>query len=72
VEQTKTSIYVDTTRAGTQIPDLNLKLRVAEHIRAQYDYNETAEVRDILNETKPGAWRKPTMLNMLKKVFSAP
>ena len=69
-EHTRASIDIGTTKSSTQIPDLNLKLRVAEHICAQYDYHETTNIRDILNETKPGAWKKPTLLKMLKMVFS--
>ena len=49
----------------------DLKLRVAEHIVAQYDYQGFDDVRDILAETKVGARRKPILLKILKKVFSA-
>ena len=62
-------IDAGTTRECTTVADL--KLRVAEHILAQYDCYGNTDVRDILNETKPGAWRRPTLLKMLKMVFSA-
>ena len=69
-EQNKAFFNGDTTKESTAIPDLTLKLRVAEHILAQYDCYGTTDVRDILNETKPGAWKRPTLLKMLKMVFS--
>ncbi len=68
-EKTIASIDVGTTKVCTTIADL--KLRVAEHILAQYDGYGTNDVRNILNETKVGAWRRPTLLKMLKMVFSA-
>ncbi len=68
-KQTRALIYVGTTKVSTKITDLDLKIRVAEHIRAQYDCYGTTDVRDILNETKPGAWKRPTLLKMLKMVF---
>lgn len=49
----------------------DLKLRVAEHVVAQYDYRGVNDVWDIIAETKVGARRKPTLLKILKKVFSA-
>ena len=67
--QTRASIDIGTKKACTTIADL--KLRVAEHILAQYDCYEATDVRNILNETKAGAWRRPTLLNMIKMVFSA-
>ena len=60
---------VDTTKTCTTVADL--KLRVAEHILAQYDCYSATDVRSILNETKVGAWGRPTLQNMLKMVFSA-
>jgi len=68
-EQTIASIDVGTTKVCPTIADL--KLRVAEHIVAQYDGYATIDVRDILAETKVGAWRRPTLLKILKMVFSA-
>ena len=49
----------------------DLKLRVAQHIVAQYDYHGVNEAWDIIAETKVGAWRRPTLLKILKKIFSA-
>ena len=49
----------------------DLKLRIAEHIVDQQCYQEIDEVHDILAETKVGARRKPALLEILKKVFSA-
>ena len=67
-EKTTASIDVGTTKVCTTT---DLKLRVVEHILAQYDGYGTNDVRNILNETKVGAWRRPTLLKMLKMVFSA-
>ena len=60
---------VGTTKVCTTIADL--KLRVAEHIVAQYDGYGTTDVRNILAETKVGAWRRAALLKILKMVFSA-
>jgi len=60
---------VGTTKICTDI--VSLKLRMAEHILAQYDYAGTTDVRDILNETKTGAWRRPALEKIIKMVFSA-
>jgi len=68
-KQTIASIDVGATKACTNIADL--KLRVAEHILAQYDCYGTTDIRNILDETKVGAWRRPTLLKILKMVFSA-
>jgi len=69
-EQAIVSIDVDTTKVCIDIADL--KLRVAEHIIAQDDCYGTADVvRNILAETKVGAWRKPALVKKLKMVFSA-
>jgi len=68
-KQTITSTDNGTTKVCKTIADL--QLRVAEHILAQYDCYDATDVRNILNETKAGAWRRPTLLKMLKMVFSA-
>ena len=68
VEQTIASIDIDNTKAGTTTAAL--RLRMVEHILAQYNGYETSDVRSILNETKAGEWRRPNLLNMLKMVFS--
>ena len=60
---------VNSTNICATIADL--KLRVAEHIVAQYDYQGLDKVRDILAETKVGARRETSLLKILKKVFSA-
>jgi hypothetical protein len=49
----------------------NLKLRVAEHIAAQYDCYRAADVPTILAETKVGAWRRTDLEKKLKMLFSA-
>ncbi len=67
-KQTIDFINAGTTNAPISIADL--KLRVAEHILAQYDCCETSDVQNILDETKVGAWRRPTLQKMLKMVFS--
>jgi len=66
-KQSKASINGD-TRVCATIADL--RVRVAEHILAQYDYYGTTEVRNILDETKAGAWRRPTLLKVVKTLFS--
>ena len=43
---------------------------MAQHIVAQYDYHGINEARDIMTETKVGAWRKPALLKILKEIFS--
>ena len=68
-KQTTGFVDAGTTRECTTVADL--QLRVAEHILAQYDGCGATDVRDILNETKVGAWRKPALLKILKMVFSA-
>ena len=68
-KQTIDFINAGTTNVSTSIADL--KLRVAEHILAQYDCCETTDVRNILDETKVGAWRRPTLVKKLKMIFSA-
>jgi len=68
-ERSIAGVDVGTTRVCTTVADL--KLRVAEHIIAQDDYSVTDEVQNILAETKAGAWRRPALLEKLKKVFSA-
>ena len=49
----------------------DLKLRVAEHIIAQYECQESNDVRNIRAETKVGGGTKPTLQKILKMVFSA-
>lgn len=55
-------------KAGTGAADL--KLKVAEYIATQYGYDRGTDVRSILNETKIGAQRKPTLQDMLNSVFT--
>ncbi len=64
----RTSINADTAKVCATVADL--RVRVAEHILAQYGYSGTTEVRNILAETKVGAWRKSTLLEFLKTIFS--
>ena len=68
VDQTINSIKNGTANASKTIADL--QMRMAEHILTQYGYYDTTDIRHILNETKAGAWRKPTILKMLEPVFS--
>jgi hypothetical protein len=68
-EGTIDRIDVNGTEGCTTIADL--KLRMAEHIVAQYDNHGVNEAWDIIAETKAGAWRRPTLQKLLKKVFSA-
>ena len=49
----------------------NLKLKVAEHIIAQYECQENNDVQSIRTETKVGGGAKPTLQKILKMVFSA-
>lgn len=67
-EQSRAYINGNTTKACTTIADL--RMRVAEHILAQYDSDGTTDVRNILNETKVGAWQRTTLAKVLKMVFS--
>jgi len=67
-EPTITTGDVGTTKVGTTLADL--KLRVAEHIIAQDDGYRPDEVQSILAETKVGAWRRPALLKKLQMVFS--
>jgi len=69
MERSITSINTgDTKGMHTTLDDLKLKL--AEHIIAQYG-GENSDVRSILTETKVGAWRRKALLNKLKMVFLA-
>ncbi len=66
--QTRIINDIDTPKAsGIADP----KSKMAEYIVAQYG-NGSTDVRSILNETKVGAWRKPTLQKMLNTVFSKP
>ncbi len=47
----------------------NVRLRVAEHIIAQYNCPTNNDVQNILTETKVGAWKRPTLLKIIKMVF---
>jgi len=67
-KHTLSAIDVGTTKVGTTIADL--KLRVAEHIIAQGGCYGTDDVRNILAETKVGGWGRPALLKKLKMVFS--
>jgi len=68
-EQNRFFIDISTTKACTTIA--NLKLMVAAHILAQYDCYEVSDIGNILNETKAGTWRRPTLLKMPEMVFAA-
>jgi hypothetical protein len=57
------------TETGTSLAELQLKL--AAYILAQEDYHRTTDVHNILAETKVGAWRRQTLLNKLRIIFSA-
>ena len=68
-QQTTASTDGNTTEVCTTVADL--KWKVAEYIVAQNDCYGTADVvRNILTETKVGAWRRPALLKMLKMIFS--
>ena len=67
IERNITSINTNDTEAHTTSDDLKLKL--AEHIIAQYSVD--TDVRSILTETKVGAWRREALLKKLKTVFLA-
>jgi len=67
-EQTASPVSSGTTKLGTTLTDL--KLRVAEHIIEQDDYYRPDEVQSILAETKVGAWRRADLLKKLRMVFS--
>lgn len=64
-----TTFNGDTSKAGTTLEDL--KMRVAERVIGQYGYPECEEVRNILNETKVGAWRRPSLEKELRIIFAA-
>ncbi len=46
------------------------RIRMVEHIVAHYDRSNTTDVRSILNETKVGAWKQPTLLTMIKNIMA--
>ena len=58
----------NTPKAGSSA--IELKLRVAEYIAAQYDYDSSTDVRSILNETKIGARTRSNLQKMLNSVFT--
>ena len=69
-KQTVASIDGGTTKVGTTIDDL--RLRMAEYVIAQDDCYGTADVvRSILAETKAGARRRSALLEKLRVVFAA-
>jgi len=45
------------------------RVRVAEHILAQYGSSGNTDIRNILNETKVGASRRTTVRKFLTMVF---
>ena len=60
-----------TGKAGSKKSDpASLKLRVVEYLVAQYDCGDSTDIRSILNETKVGAWRRPTLQQVLNRVFT--
>jgi hypothetical protein len=66
-EQSRTSINGNATKARTTTVDP--RVRVAEHILAQYGSSGTNDIRSILNETKVGASRRTTVRKFLTMVF---
>jgi hypothetical protein len=66
-EQSRASINGNATKGRATIADL--KVRIAEHILAQYGSYGTTDVRNILNETKVGASRRTTLRKFLTMVF---
>ncbi|MFC2010447.1 hypothetical protein ACFLVU_00210 [Chloroflexota bacterium] len=68
MEQTIAYNNTGTTKTSTNVLDLQVKM--AEHILAQYDFNSRNDIRDILNETKSGAWKKSTVQKTLTMVFT--
>ena len=67
-EQALESVGNGTTKIGTTIADL--KLRVVEHIVTQTDCHRGDDVWAILAETKIGVRRSQTLLEKLRVVFS--
>jgi len=45
------------------------RVRIAEHILAQYGSSGNTDIRSILNETKVGASRRTTVRKFLTMVF---
>jgi len=60
----------DSNNNNAGITSGELKLRVAEHIIAQYDCSEGDQVRSILAETKVGVQRRSTLFKQLKTIFT--
>ncbi len=48
------------------------KSRMAEYITNCYGYNNSNDIRSIINETKIGAQRRQHLHKMLNTVFSTP
>jgi hypothetical protein len=66
------SITTDDANASKiRVTVAELKLKMAEHIITLDSCRESTDVRDILSETKVGAWRRPALLKKLKMVFAA-
>ena len=69
----KKQAYVSagTDNGSTSASREELKLRMVEHITAQYNNGHSNYVRDVINETKPRAARRSTFMKMVKAVLTA-
>jgi hypothetical protein len=68
VEQMKTSSGSGARSTNNKLSDP--RIRMVEHIVTHYDRAKSTDVRAILNETKVGAWRQPTLLKMIRNVLT--
>lgn len=68
VEQIKASSGSGARKTKSPVSDA--RIRMVEHLVTQYERANSTDVRAILNETKVGARRQPTLLKMIKNVLA--
>ena len=61
---------VNTGNAEMHATSADLRLKLAEHVIAQY--GRGTDVQSILTETKVGAWQREALLKKLRTVFLSP
>ena len=66
--QNRTHMDTGATSSYKIVSDARRKM--IEHIVAQYDRDDSTDVRQILNETKVGGRRRSNIMQMIRTVFS--
>jgi hypothetical protein len=61
---------MNNTDTYATIENADYQSKMASYITTQYGSGSSDDIRVILNETKVGAWRRPTLQKMLNTVFT--